>query len=267
LRVARVQIEDVATPVLTLVVDGAHYDVGRLHEQWRIEGDYGNGSFHSRVVGAGCAGLDELDGRLRAGGRPTEARIQPGEYLPLPPCDTERCALLLMRDEDGDGALSYERADSRAMVGDGQPVDAFADGLEVEAGLAVLLGDDLSRVGPDEAERAMLGVTAMLRWPGGGTHCGPDLLLRRRPRDIGALTASLGDWSGPIQSGWRRAPAEQVAYLSQHARLRAGDMVGLTPCCRRKVGVGAHQRFDIPKLLRLAGWATAALTAPTDWRS
>ncbi len=49
------------------------------------------------------------------------------------------------------------------------------------------------------------------------------------------------------------------------ARLRAGDVVGLLPSCGRGVKPGERVQLDIPRVLRLEGWATAA-PAPRRWR-
>ena len=81
-----------AAPIVALVCDGASYDVAALVERWGF-GTWGYASdFHTRVFGLRCAGHAEVDARLRAGDRPSEARLWPREMLPLPPCDDERAA-------------------------------------------------------------------------------------------------------------------------------------------------------------------------------
>jgi hypothetical protein len=270
LRIAKVQIEDVATPVLSLVVDGAHYDVAALEEIWPIDRDFGGVDFHTRVVAARCAGLDDLDARLHSGSRPTEARLLPGDFLPLPPCDPGRCAFLRVNEHGGEPKLS--RGDSRAFFGDGQPVPVIQAGeLLVAAGLAIVLADDLWRASARQAERAILGYTAILQWLGGDKPCsvGPVLLPRRKARDLASLVLSLEhsdrrECGGELGS-WPFAPAEQVAFVSQRARLCAGDVIALTPTCLRPVAFGDRVRLEVPRVLRLDGWATVA-PAPPNWR-
>src|SRR4051794_9249252 len=97
MRIARIIHESSPFPVIALERDGALYDVAELDLRFataRTRELLGGASdFFSRVVALGGAGLDELDQRLAAGYRPTEARLAPGSFLWLSPCDPDRALL------------------------------------------------------------------------------------------------------------------------------------------------------------------------------
>jgi hypothetical protein len=292
LRIAVVRVAEIATPVVALVVDGAYYDLAALESFWSVRPAVEDCGFHARVLAARCAGLHELDARLRSGHRPTEARLLPGEYLPLAPCDPDRAAYLQMAPYDlADDLPAYERRDSRLLVGDGQPV-AFPAGVEqphYELGLAVVLADDLWRASAREAERAILGYTLLIDWtacpdpwaaapsrPSPPSQLGPELLVGVRERDIGGATVrvTIGEASHEAGSvgAWRFTPAESLAYLSQHTPLQAGDVVG-TGCvpAGRATGVdhslayGERLRVTLQGRLMLTGWAVPG-PAQRAWR-
>jgi hypothetical protein len=196
------------------------------------------------VIAARCAGLDDLEARLLSGRRPSHARLLPGEYLPLPPCDTERCSYVQL----GDG-LRWELRDARALVGHAQPAPLAADAPTVRGGLALVLADDLWRATAREAARAILGYTAVLDW-GGAAHLGPDIHTRLDLRALDPATYQ---------------PSEQVAFASQQLQLRAGDVIGLCPLWSRAAKFGERVDVWLDRALHLEGWVTEA-PAPADWR-
>ncbi len=253
MRIARVQIEDIATPLVALSVDGAYYDVAALEEIWQPARPqvlaFGGGDFHQRVIAARCAGLDDLEARLLGGRRPSEARLMPGQYLPLPPCDAERCYFVALR-EAARGDLGFALRDARALVGHDQPASlplSPDEAATVEGRLAVVLADDLWRAEARQAARAILGYSAVLDWQG-AAHLGPELHTRIDPRAM-------------ARAGWRFGPAEQLAFASQHLQLRAGDVVALCPLWSRPAAF--HARVDMCfGALALRGWATPAPPPP-----
>ncbi|MBW2455393.1 MAG: fumarylacetoacetate hydrolase family protein [Deltaproteobacteria bacterium] len=271
-----------ATPVVALVVDGAYYDVAALESVWSLQPAVEGGGFQARVLAARCAGLQELDRRLRSGHRPTEARLLPGDYLPLAPCDPDRAAYVQLAPYDHPGERpAFQRRDSRSLVGDGQPV-AFPPGAQqphLEVGLAVVLVDDLWRATAQEAEGAILGTTLMLDWsalsdpwsaalrgPGPASQLGAELWIGSRLPNLGEAKVHLtiADRTyeaGPVD-GWRFTPAESLAYLSQHTPLRAGDVVGTgclaagrAPSADRKLAFGDKCCVTLAGSLTLTGWS------------
>lgn len=82
MRIARVLRAEDLRPIVALERDGALYDVALLEQIFGTERAPGPiaepWDFHSRVVALAGAGLAELDDRLLAGDRPTEARLHPG---------------------------------------------------------------------------------------------------------------------------------------------------------------------------------------------
>ncbi len=271
-----------ATPVVALVVDGAYYDVAGLESAWSLPAVVEDNGFHARVLAARCAGLHELDARLRTGIRPTEARLLPSEYLPLAPCDPDRAAYLQMAPYDlASEVPAFQARDSRSLVGDQQPV-AFPTGAQqpyFEAGLAVVLADDLWRATALEAGRAILGTTLLIDWtpspdpwsaqpsgPSPPSQLGPELLVGAEAQAISGAAAQviIGGVvcdAGPV-GAWRFRPAEALAYLSQHQPLRAGDVVGTgclvggrAPIAGQTLAFGDRSQVTLPGKLTLTGWA------------
>jgi hypothetical protein len=273
-KIARLHVEEMATPVVALACDGAYYDVAALEDAWGLARDHGL-DFHSRVLAARCAGLFELDARLRSGPRPRDARLDAASFLPLAPCDGDRAAYLQLAPWDlRDAEPRWQHRDARALVGDAQPVPCGAAVLE--AGIALVVAEELWRATPREAERAVLGVTLLLDWgssaaqwsaPGAPlppTQLGAELHVGTTPRQLAALSLKLGAVSAPLAAAPFDA-AEVLAYLSQHVRLLPGDVVGLGAMLRAEPGFGAHVTAELAPLLRLGGWATPA-PAPLPWR-
>ena len=247
MRIARARVESLATPVLALVCDGATYDVATLEER-AGPGLAAPTDFHARVIALSCAGLRMLHERVRAGFRPAEARLLPGEFLPLAPCDTDRAAFVQLAPYELDGPQPVFRyRDARGLEGDGQSIPfpaAEPIELDVEASLAVVLREDLWRATPEQAERAVLGYSLVLDWAaaagladwGGrradrdaGTQLGPALVTPDEARELASLTVRMRvgehQWSAGRVGDWSYAPAESLAYVSQHVELRAGDVL------------------------------------------
>jgi hypothetical protein len=222
-----------------------------------------------------------------SGDRPTEARLVPGEFLPLPPCDVSRAAYLQLAPYAFTSPLPvFQQRDSRSLVGDGQPVSFPADASEAacEAGLAVVLGDDLHRGSAREAERCIAGVTLILDWtdrpsrweqgpgPEVPSQLGRDLLVGPAARQV--LRGDAWVESGGIRRGVGPvsaspfAPAESIAFLSHHVRLCAGDVIGLGCFASGRVEhhpLNAPLTVGIDRGLTLSGSAARGKPAP-DWR-
>ena len=279
MRIARVVHGTSPLPVLALERDGALYDAGELERIFgtRFAPDRlgGSADFHTRCVALGGAGLDELDERLRAGDRPSAARLLPGTFVWLPPCDTDRAAYVQMApyDEPADEPL-HRLGDARGLLGHGSliPFPATEEAVFFELGVAAVLRDDVAGADPDEAERAVLGYTILNAWserepvarPGWGAgrvpaqlgpaHFTTDELgelcrLKAHARIEGAtaLTSSLG--------GWAFSLATSIASVSRWIELRAGDVVG-AGCVRGGRGeapLGATIELLVERMGKLTG--------------
>jgi Fumarylacetoacetate (FAA) hydrolase family len=279
LRVARVQIDEMATPVLGLRADGGLYEVEALEAAWGIQTPFSGRGFHTRIATGRGEGLDELAARLHASKKPRAARLARGSYLPLAPCDTDRAShVQLAPRQTAASDWAWQQREARSMVGDGQPVGVFGDALRLEIGLAVVLCDDLWQAEPGEVERAIAGFTLLFDWHGrdpgwrGGAcvpaspcQLGPELVMRRRLRDVSELQLRI-DIGGrsidaaPLSAG-KGPPTQALAYLSHHVPLRAGDVVGLGAhegACLTDVAFGQKVRARLHPLLSLEGWAAPA---------
>lgn len=239
---------------LALERDGALYDVAELDRIFdtpnspdRIaRGD----DFHTRVVGRGCAGLDALDARLRAGERPTEARLFPEAFTWLPPCDTERA--LFARVIAGPARRSFRLGNARALLGHGERVPFPPDETrpELELAVAVVLGEDLDSATEREATSAILGYTILDAWRGADeaerdpaaaslvpSQLGPVLVTADEVADLAKLRseARVGGTSvagAPLVS--MGSLLASLSWLSRATPLRAGDVIAVTdgasPC-------------------------------------
>ncbi len=281
MKIARILHESCPFPVVALERDGALYDVAELDLRFatpRARGLLGSASdFFSRVIALGGVGLDELDQRLAAGYRPTEARIAPGSFLWLPPCDPDR-AMLVHVARDPAGERTVRLGNARAILGHEAPAP-FPGGAtlpELELGVAAILGDDLRRASVDEAHRAILGAAIVNDWAArdlearglGALQCrdfatqlGPVLVTRselegaailRTQIRVGGVIRASGALANPLVE-----LAEAVACASQHLELRAGDIVTLAvPLARREpVDYGARVDLLIERLGKLVGSA------------
>lgn len=264
-----------AAPIVALACDGAFYDVATLEERWGWSAWQYTSDFHARVFAMRCAGLGEVDARLRAGDRPTEARLLEHEMLPLAPCDTERAAFYAVELGGEDPRLAPR--DGRSVVGSGQPVSIFgsAAGLRVEVGLAAFVAEELEGADAGEAGRALLGWCLVLDWRlAGGLRWGPSQLgpwittslAADRLGSLEAMVTVAGEVRPvrPIPRPFFH-PHELVAFASHHVSLRPGDVVGLGAVGRFRAGFGDRVRFEVRGLGRIEGWAAAAAPRP-DWR-
>jgi hypothetical protein len=281
MRIARIIHESCPFPVVALERDGALYDVAELDLRFataRTRHLLGGASdFFSRVIALGGVGLDELDQRLAAGYRPTEARLAPGSFLWLPPCDPDR-ALLVHVARDAAGELTARLGNARAILGHeaAAPFPFGATRPELELGIAAILGDDLRYATAQEAQRAILGAAIVNDWAArdleerglGALRCrdfatqiGPALVTRNDLEDTAILRTQIRVGGSVLASGALSSPlvalAEAVACASRYLDLRAGDVVvlavPLTP--RAPVDYGAPVELLIERLGKLVGSA------------
>lgn len=280
MQIARARVDERAAPITALVCDGAFYDVAALEERWGWDARGHTSDFHTRIFGMRGAGLAEADQRLRAGDRPTEARVRPDQMLPLPPVDDQRAAhFQLAPSAQASTEPRFELRSARALVGDGQPAPAEPSGLGVEVGLAAVVAEELEAADPREARRAILGFTLVLDWTradhwqrqrGGRepwSHLGPWITTGDRLREIEAVAEVAGRRVplGPVAAGPLQ-PAEILAFLSQHVNLRPGDVVGLGALARLEgIALGDRVRLHARGLGALTGWAVAPAPMP-GWR-
>jgi len=279
-KLARVRVAELATPVTAVVCDGALYDVGRLEAQSAAAFD--SSDFFERVVASRGAGLEEVHARLLAGRRPTEARLLDREYLPLPPCDPGRSGYVHLAPSASRASMPrYQHRDARALQGDGQPIGVRTSTPVVAAGLGLVLGEDLESVGLIEAERAVLGWTLLLEWghgerwndegPRPAAQLGPWLVFRPSLREVlgRRLVMRVGGRSFETETLDAHAftAAESLAYLSHHVALRAGDVVGLAGALGGTVKVAPGERVsvELAGVMSLTGWA-AQLPDASGWR-
>lgn len=291
MRIARIIHESSPFPVIALERDGALYDVAELDLRFATARTRellgGACDFFSRIIALGGAGLDELDQRLAAGYRPTEARLAPGSFLWLPPCDPDR-ALLVHVTRDHHGELAVRLGNARAILGH-EAAAPFpheetrpAPGL----GIAAIVGDELCRATISAARRAILGVAIVNDWSArdleerglGPLHCrdfatqlGPVLVTTDALLDAPILRAQIRVGSVIVAEGALADPldalAEAVACASQLVELHAGDLVTLaTPLAPiDPVAHGAPVELLIERLGKLVGTA-ARSPALASWR-
>jgi hypothetical protein len=234
---------------LALERDGALYDVAELdrifdtpHAPDRLAcAD----DFHARVIALGCAGLARLDDRLRAGDRPTEARLFPDAFAWLPPCDTDRACFVRVIASD---RPSLRVGSARAILGHGARIPFPDDETrpDFEPAIAAILGEDLDAATPSEAEAAILGYTILNVWSGQDERAQDPASSGRVPSQLGAtlVTADevgdLGRLRADVRVGgasigatplaaWAHEVPSSIAWASRWAPLRAGDVVGVHP--------------------------------------
>jgi hypothetical protein len=296
MRIARVLLPTSPVPVLALERDGCLYDVAELERRFDTpfapERFPGADDFHKRVVALGCAGLDELDERLRGGDRPTEARIWPGEFLWLAPCATERVMYaqaepVVRTDEPGDGP-PYRIGNARGLVGHDAviPFPFREEQPDLEIGVAAMLGEELRRASVDEVDRSIIGYSILSEWTArqeerrhGPTRArdfapqlGPVLVtkdeLRATPSPRARLRAGSGAWS-EVPPALPGAPSlsEAIAFISEHVALEAGDVVGLRIGVASAQGItiayGATVEVSVERLGKLVGRPVRGPEAPS----
>jgi 2-keto-4-pentenoate hydratase/2-oxohepta-3-ene-1,7-dioic acid hydratase in catechol pathway len=285
MRIARVLHESSPFPLVALERDGAVYDAGELDRifdtPYAPDRLPGAADFHTRVVALEGAGLEALDEALRAGRRPTEARMLPGTFLWLPPCDTERALYVQMAPHGAPGddrEPSYRLGCARAMLGHeaSVPFRAREGRPDFAQGIAAVLREDLCDAGVDEAEHAILGYTILNGWsgldeearcPGTGARdvpaqLGPVLVT---PGEVGALglLRAQARVDGQVIAETRAGGAgpslaAAIAWVSRWVPLRAGDVIG-AGCVHRGEAAGCTPAYGasvelvVERLGKLAG--------------
>jgi 2-keto-4-pentenoate hydratase/2-oxohepta-3-ene-1,7-dioic acid hydratase in catechol pathway len=258
MRIARVLRAEDLRPIVALERDGALYDVAELERIFGARHAPGHiaepWDFHSRVVALAGAGLAELDDRLLAGDRPTEARLYPGSFVWLPPCDTDRAMLVHVGGSIPAGAArkpAYWIGNARGFLGHEASV-SFPPGEEdpdVELGLGAVLGEDLRRAGHAEVERAILGYAVLGSWTARGEErlyvsagapptrardfgpqLGPVLVTKDEVGDVRSLRSRIRAGGEAVSGSLADLPAftlaESIAFVSAHIELHAGDVIG-----------------------------------------
>lgn len=273
MKIARLLHEDTeeTSPFVLLALerDGALYDVAELErafdtpyspERFALAGD-----FHTRVIALACAGLFELDERLQAGERPSAARVLPGTFSWLPPCDTERALLVELR-EGGAFRLGNAR-----NLGGHATATPFPEGEARPAftlALAAVLREDLVRATPAEAERAVLGYTILNGWCGRDDEARDPAASRRTAAQLGPalVTATeVGELAGlraqarvdgrAVESVvLEGSPAARLAEVSRWVDLRGGDVIAV-PLRAGEAPWGAPVEVLIERLGKLGGRA------------
>jgi 2-keto-4-pentenoate hydratase/2-oxohepta-3-ene-1,7-dioic acid hydratase in catechol pathway len=292
------------SPTLALERDGALYGVSALARAFgpRYAALAEAADFHPTVVALGGATLCELDERLKAGERPSSARLLPGSFSWLPPCDIERAALIECAPGAADSTPpreepSYRFGSARTLLGHEATVPFPAGETEpdVACKIAVVLADDLWRATAAEAERSLLGYTLLLGWTARAAYqrlaargestapatsfaaqLGPVLVTPDEAGAACALRMQLrveGVPSALCAAGaWAFSPAESIAWISQHTPLRAGDVIGLdlvrggAADAGVSLPYGARVELAVERLGRLSGRPLPG-PPPRAWRS
>jgi hypothetical protein len=293
MRIARVIQESSPFPVSALERDGALYEIGELAQCLGSRGApdllMGATDFFARVIALRCAGLATLDERLCAGDRPTEARIQPGSFVWLPPCDIDRALYVHVEPPplpNKAGEPSYRIGNARGLLGHEARVafPAHETRPDFELGFAAVIGEDLRHATVEEAEQAIIGYAILNDWtardeearhgnPGRArdfaTQLGPLLVTRTEVGEVAVLRMQARVSGEVVGSGVIGMAgehlAEGIAFVSHRLELRAGDLVGVT--CMRGQGVpyGATVELLIERLGKLTGCAAQGPPA-TRWK-
>jgi len=302
MRIAHVLQLPTSTPLVALERDGALYDVAELDRRFgaKLPATGGASDFHTRVIALGCAGLSAHDERLRSGDRPSSARLQPGTFLWLPPCAGDRAAYIQLGaygaapDED---RPIYRIGNGRGLLGHEAtvPFPASEDEPDYELNLGALLGEDLRRATPEEAERAIAGYAVLNDWCARGaearatsrgsprseardfaTQLGPALVTPDELGDVEPLrTLARVDAEPrpcvPVGS-WTFSIFESIAYVSEHVELRAGDVIGAgcvlggsAASAGQRLGYGSAVELLIERVGKLAGRPVRG-PGPIAWR-
>ncbi|HSN99274.1 MAG TPA: fumarylacetoacetate hydrolase family protein [Candidatus Nanopelagicales bacterium] len=292
-----------STPRVALERDGALYDVAELDRCFgsRLPDLGGTWDFHTRVIALGCAGLAAHDERLRSGDRPSTARLLPGTFLWLPPCAADRAAYVQLGSYEGAAALDrpvYRLGHARGLLGHDAtvPFPPAEEEPDYELNLGAILGEDLRRATPREAQRAILGYAVLNDWvargaeawararglPDGaardfGTQLGPALVTSdelgpAEPLRTQARVDAEARPGSPI-GAWTFSVAESIAFVSEHLELRAGDVVG-AGCVRGGRAAGAGERVSYGSIVELVIERVGKLVGrpvrgpdPVAWRS
>ena len=243
---------------MALERDGVLYDVETLERRMgaSVEVPCAASDFHGRVVAMGLAGLRELDSALLRGLRPTEARIDLARPRTLPPCETDRAALVHVDAPDNASeAPSVRLGWARGLAGDGELVGLPREEVrpKVELRLALLLGEDVHDVDFREARAAILGYALHLDWrtpseearaPHATTRgilgqLGPHVIAADAVGRLQALRAEVVVRGKAHALGTLDrlglAPEHALVHASRRFALAAGDVVTFGPLDTRGV--------------------------------
>lgn len=252
-------------PTPALERDGALYRIAELATLLGARGARlaEGGDFHATVIAPFGASLRELDERVRSGERPAEARVLPGTFSWLPPCDPERAALFLCDAAVDAREPSVRIASARSLFGHEATVPcAVEDGaVAMEASVAAMIGDDLFRATEAEAGAAILGFSPMLAFEGGlGAQLGPVLVTRDEVPEVMGLRAQIRVDGAPLSGcaivAGPFTPAEQIAFASHLTPLRAGDLLRVArvrSSAPARVAFGSRVDVAVERLGRLTG--------------
>ena len=259
-------------PAVALERDGALYRVSELARAFgRRYAALADLDFRPATLALHGGLLHELDERLKSGDRPSAARLLPGTFTWMPPCDTERAAFFACLPADPNAAAStpgFRAGTARTLLGHEAtvPLPPPADDIDMECALAAVLADDLRRATASEAEQAILGYTVCAAFaPGFAALLGPVIVTRD---ELGALTPLRTQLrvdgapltTGDAASGIPFSLPESIAWISHQIPLEAGDVLRATrvPGTRAtesgvKLACGARVDFTIERIGRLSG--------------
>lgn len=277
-------------PAVALERDGALYRAAELGRAFgpgcpAIED---GADFHHAVLSLAGEPLRRLDERLLSGERPASARIQPGTFTWVPPCDPRRASLVLGGGLAGAApgpVPSFRVSSARVLFGHDATVPlppvapsvlAEPEPLEVDAGVAVVLADDLERATAPEARAAILGYTLLLVWrPGLCAQLGSVLVTSDESGDVSSSRPLFRVGGAMTPATDLRAssftPAETIAWISHHVPLAAGDVIGVARVAGAggatgvKLPFGARVEVALEPLGRLSGRAIPG-PEPRAWR-
>jgi 2-keto-4-pentenoate hydratase/2-oxohepta-3-ene-1,7-dioic acid hydratase in catechol pathway len=309
MRLARVLHTSALQPIIALERDGSLYDVAELERLFGTKHapvDIAERSdFHARAIALSCTGLAELDDRLLAGDRPTEARLYPGSFVWLAPCETDRAMYVQLSDHGPSSEPGGAPSDPRYWIGNARGLlghdasiafPAREEEPDFELCIAAVLAEDLHRAGYAEAERAILGYTILSGWTarteerrgqssGGwvtrardfGPQLGPVLVTKDEVGDIRPLRAQARVGNEVLRCSSVGAGtftlAEAIAFVSDHIELRAGDVIG-APCVAGGSYASHGQRLAYDRVVELTIERIGKLSGrpvrgpePLQWRS
>lgn len=274
-------------PTVALERDGALYRVSALARAFgrRYEALTGEVDFHCSIVSLSAEPLRELDERLKSGERPASARILPGTFTWLAPCDPERASVVFCDASDAVTPGSQPRlsiGSARVLFGHEATVPLPCDASEpialaIQPSLAVVLGEEISCATEAEAKRAILGYSLLLAYrPGLRAQLGPVLVTRDEAGDLNARSPCLRIGGVTLRAAdLGVAPlsiAEVIAWVSYQLPLCAGDVIALTKIggdtgreAAAPLDLGVRVELSVPRLGRLAGRAVLG-PAPSTFR-
>lgn len=246
----------------------ASHDAGARGRRYAMVSD--DSDFQHAVISLRGESFRELDERVRAGERPSSARLLPGTFTWLPPCATERASLFLPSGEDARGPSrgpSFRLGFARALLGHEATVPVLSDEghVAIACAVAAVLGDDLFRATEREAHDAIFGYTLLLAYEDGlAAQLGPSLVTRDECGPVASLRAQVrldGQALSVCEVGDRPfSAAETIAWISHHVPLRAGDVIGAARIdasdLRHRVAFGTRVELAVERLGKLAGKPT-----------